>query len=106
MQSSFPTVKLPKGVWHGDSPLHAKEARALAKVLKEVPHSKEAGTGGEVGNERGMWYSNLHFAWDVVLAALFRDGSLKHISFVTFWTEVVDSTYNLIPPVPCLTSRR
>ena len=102
VQSAFPTVKLPKGIWHGDNPLHPKEARGLAKVLKEVSHSKESENGGEGGNERGMWYSNLHFAWDVLLADLFRKehspvrGLLKaskRLTFVDFWTEVVDSTY-------------
>lgn len=99
VQSSFPTVKLPKGVWHGDNPLHATEARGLAKVLKEVSHSKESQKCGERGNERGMWYSNLHFAWNFVLAELFRRESCsqpkasKDLTFADFWTEVVDSMY-------------
>ncbi len=95
-------VKLPKGIWYRDNPLHAKEARGLAKVLKEVSHSKESESGGERGNERGMWYSNLHFAWDFVLAELFRRESWpfpgqpkpsKELKFADFWTEVVDSMY-------------
>jgi len=102
VQSSFPTVKLPKGIWYRDNPLHTKEAKGLAKVLKEVSHSKEPKKGGERGNERGMWYSNPHFAWDVVLAHLFRRESRpipgqpkasKDLTFADFWTEVVDSMY-------------
>ena len=100
VQSAFPTVKLPKGIWHGDTPLHTMEARGLAKVLKEVSHSKESENSGERGNERGMWCSNLHFAWDVVLADFFRTEppipdqpkASKQLNFVDFCTEVVDST--------------
>lgn len=115
IQSAFPRVKLPKGIWHGDNPLHANEARGLAKVLKEVSHSKESESGGEGSNERGMWYSNLHFVWDVVLADLIQKKSSlangqsktsKQLTFVDFWTEVVDSTYRPNRPLLFLTIRR
>lgn len=102
VHSSFPTVKLPRGIWHGEDPLHVKEKAVLAKVLKEASESKELQDGGERSRQKGMWNSKLHFTWDVVLATFFERQTQpgwglskppKRLNFVEFWMEVIDSEY-------------
>ncbi|KAI9876926.1 MAG: DNA-directed DNA polymerase [Pleopsidium flavum] len=100
VQSSFPTVKLPKGVWHEEDPLHIKGKSALAKVLKEASESKKPQNGSEGSRQKGMWTSKLHFAWDIVLASFFERHSQlglghsnppKRLNFVDFWFEIIDN---------------
>ena len=94
----FPNVALPPSVWQHENPLHRKEKTALAKVLKEAstaePVQAEANTKLA---PKTTWSSNLHFAWDIVLASLLQkngaspENPADSITFVDFWIEVVDS---------------
>ncbi len=101
VQSNFATVKFPKGVWQGEDPLHVKDVRTLAKVLKEASEPNATHVAGEASRQRGTWNAKLHFAWDAVLADVLREGSStvsigtktpKHLNFADFWIEIVDST--------------
>lgn len=96
----FPDAKVPAKIWKYDDPLDAREKGTLAKLMKESS-AAEPEDGKQRGNSRkpsGVWNSKLHFAWDAVLARL-SDATKKEkskekssrLSFVDFWTEVVDS---------------
>lgn len=94
----FPKAELPSKVWKHDDPLDPKERGSLSKIMKES--SAEQTDGENKGNKSsGVWNSKLHFAWDAVISRtsdVARDGSKPksksaRLSFVDFWTEVVDS---------------
>ncbi|KAF7594219.1 DNA-directed DNA polymerase [Aspergillus hancockii] len=94
----FPKVQFQTKVWKHDDPLDAKERNQLAKVMKESSVSDAEG-GNQASNAKssGVWNSKLHFAWDAVLSR-FGESSAKEsksktsrLSFVDFWTEVVDN---------------
>ncbi|WEW58089.1 DNA-directed DNA polymerase [Emydomyces testavorans] len=86
-------------VWQSNNPLHTKEKTALAKIMKESsdPHSERNGENG-TANKSSVWNPKLHFAWDPILARLYKlsrnkkeDRTSKQVSFIDFWTEVVDT---------------
>ena len=98
-QSEIPSIKFPSGVWHHDDPLDRKELSRLAKILKEAPAAEPAKDASESKvPQKGAWSSNLHFAWDVILAKLLNTEPAglkerkksKRISFVDFWDHCVD----------------
>lgn len=105
IQTTFPSIALPPSVWQQENPLHRKEKTTLAKVLKEAstagPPQAEA---DPTITKKTTWSSNLHFAWDIVLASLLQQddanqGSwVNSISFADFWIEVVDSESLSLPP--------
>lgn len=99
----FPHAKLPKSVWKNGDPLAQKDANFLADLLRDArTHSDQTDAELEAqGSAR--WSASLHFAWDVVLAEIFREASErsangqngakatnKRISFEVFWTTIVD----------------
>ncbi|KAB8074737.1 DNA polymerase phi-domain-containing protein [Aspergillus leporis] len=92
----FPKVQFPTKVWKHDDPLDAKERNQLAKVMKDSSVSEAENQGGNPKSS-GVWSSKLHFAWDAVLSRLgdspAKDSKSKtsRLSFVDFWTEVVDN---------------
>lgn len=98
----FPKAELPSKVWKHDDPLDPKERGSLSKIMKES--SAEQAEGENKGNKSsGVWNSKLHFAWDAVISRtsdVSKDGSSKsksksaRLSFVDFWTEVVDSKFS------------
>ena len=100
----FPKVQLPSKVWKHDDPLDAKERNQLAKVMKESSVSEAEGENkGSKAKASGVWNSKLHFAWDAVLSRLSETSAKEsksktsRLSFIDFWTEVVDSTSSCLP---------
>ncbi|KAE8412399.1 DNA polymerase phi-domain-containing protein [Aspergillus pseudocaelatus] len=94
----FPKVKLPSKVWKHEDPLDTKERSQLAKVMKESSVSEAEGENkGSNPKSSGVWNSKLHFAWDAVLSRLSETSANEskskssRLSFVDFWTEVVDN---------------
>ncbi|KAE8135873.1 DNA polymerase phi-domain-containing protein [Aspergillus pseudotamarii] len=94
----FPKVKLPSKVWKHEDPLDTKERNQLAKVMKESSVSEAEGENkGSNPKSSGVWNSKLHFAWDAVLSRLSQTAAKEskskssRLSFVDFWTEVVDN---------------
>ncbi|KAE8158741.1 DNA polymerase phi-domain-containing protein [Aspergillus tamarii] len=94
----FPKVKLPSKVWKHEDPLDTKERNQLAKVMKESSVSETEGENrGSNPKSSGVWNSKLHFAWDAVLSRLSKTSAKEskskssRLSFVDFWTEVVDN---------------
>lgn len=97
--SEFPQVKLPRGIWLNDNPMHRKEKTKLATILNETSSTclDPSGADSKVF-QNGVWTSKLHFAWDVVLRRVLDMQSLessKDLDFASFWDECVDSKYNL-----------
>ena len=98
IQQKFPSVNVPNGVWHGNSPLHRKEKSKLALVLKEASVSELDDTKSDTkSTQRGSWSANVHFAWLVVITELLsqseakdRTDSSKCISFSEFWNNCVE----------------
>lgn len=97
----FPKVKLPSKVWKHEDPLDTKERNQLAKVMKESSVSETEGENrGSNPKSSGVWNSKLHFAWDAVLSRLSETSAKEskskssRLSFVDFWTEVVDSRFS------------
>ena len=99
IQAAFPSIDLPRGVWHHDDPLNRKET--LSKILMDVPAAAPRQDGLESGTTaKSAWATKLPFAWDVILAELLdvqsrrlqkNTKSSKRIKFVDFWEECIDS---------------
>lgn len=93
----FPNANFPSKVWKHDDPLDAKERSQLAKVMKESSAADpENETQENKPNSSGVWNSKLHFVWGAVLTRVdaspkSKKGSSSRLSFVEFWTEVIDS---------------
>ncbi|ETI28170.1 hypothetical protein G647_00619 [Cladophialophora carrionii CBS 160.54] len=103
----FPAAKLPISAWKSGDPLARKDVNALADILKDAraqqgPQSSELSAQGSA-----RWSANLHFAWDVVLAEVFKNapgkgekginGKMptlqgKKLTFDVFWKTVVDES--------------
>ncbi|PWY91877.1 hypothetical protein BO94DRAFT_488534 [Aspergillus sclerotioniger CBS 115572] len=94
----FPDVQFPGKVWKHDDPLDVRERNQLAKVMKESSTAESESEGGKAKSS-GVWNSKLHFAWDTVISRLgdapvketSKSKSSGRLSFVDFWTEVVDN---------------
>ena len=114
VQTAFPSIDLPHGVWHHEDPLSRKEKSRLAKILVETPGATSPQDSLEPeAAARGTWTTKLPFAWDVVLAELLdvqpkrqqKSAKLfKRTKFADFWKECTDSK---LPPLPvnCMLSR-
>ncbi|KAL4922839.1 DNA polymerase phi-domain-containing protein [Aspergillus aurantiobrunneus] len=95
-KDQFPGISFPSKVWKHDDPLDSKERSQLAKAMKESSNSESEAEGAKAS---GVWNSKLHFAWDAALASLNglpkeyskSKSSATRLSFVDFWTEVVDN---------------
>ncbi|KAL5334247.1 DNA polymerase phi-domain-containing protein [Aspergillus crustosus] len=91
----FPEIKFPSKVWKHDDPFDSKERSQLVKAMKESSNSESEGGGS--AQPSGVWNSKLHFAWDAALTSLSSvpvkeiAKSKGRLSFVDFWTEVVDN---------------
>lgn len=94
----FPEATFPSKIWKHDDPLDTKERNSLSKIMKE---SGAAANDGEAkvntAKTSGVWNNKLHFAWDAVISRTsleVKDKSNKsRMTFIDFWTEVVDSKY-------------
>ena len=99
-QSTSVSVRLPEGIWHKNDPLHRKEKIALAKILRGASATKPVEQADiDTVSHKGNLPSDLHFAWDVVVATLLRQPEFdvyKHkknalrLTFQEFWNEAVD----------------
>ncbi len=98
---NYPALRLPKGFWKHESPLHRKEKTRLATILREAPppHNDEEG-GMSKSLQKGTWSSKLHFTWVVILDRLLKSHSSNskpstraqnELKFPEFWEECVDS---------------
>lgn len=87
LTKSTTKVKLPKGVWHHNDPLHGNERTVLSKVIQEIPIDDEQ-QGGKSGS--GSRQTTPSFAWPVILAEL-HGGNRSAKEFNQFWNQVVES---------------
>lgn len=106
--SCSPPVVFPSGVWSYDNPLNSREKASLAKIMKESS-GQDASNGEELKvKNSGVWNPKLPFAWDPILTKLYSTavgkGQVKgkgkkdkatQLSFLDFWTEVVDCELTL-----------
>ena len=101
IQAAFPSVNLPRGVWHHEDPLSRKEKSRLTKILVETPGATSPQDGPELeATTKGAWTTKLPFAWDVVLAELLdvepkrqqkNTKFVKRTKFADFWEQSIDS---------------
>jgi len=84
-----PDSEFPKGLWHDNDPLSAREWQRLAKVMRE---------DDTVTAEYGLKSSpqqNLHFGWALVIESMIKslgdEDEGDDVAFSNFWVEVVDS---------------
>lgn len=107
----FPNAKLPPKIWKYDDPLDSRERGILPKIMKESSTAEpEEGNKGNTQKPSGVWNPKLHFAWDAVLARVSDDNKKQkpkdktskssRLSFVDFWTELVDSKWKAIYILP------
>jgi DNA polymerase phi len=96
----YPHAKLPQ-VWKHDDPLAKKDINVLADLLKDARAQSDQADTDQGAQGSARWSANLHFAWDVVLGEMFRDGASaqngkeptrkgKRAPFDLFWKTVVD----------------
>ncbi|GME41256.1 DNA polymerase V [Neofusicoccum parvum] len=97
VQSVFPDMELPQGIWHKQDPLHTKERQTLANVMKEN-FSKTSDGAAEGGKKvkSGSSGATLNFAWDAVISSFLQknaeESSEKNQSkLANFWTDIVDN---------------
>jgi DNA polymerase phi len=103
-RKSYPDAKLSKHAWKYSHPLAAKDAEALAEVMKNAKTQQEDSKFGAQGST--SWTASLHFAWLIVLQHFFasNDGktqasgkskqnqdSHELMTFEQFWEVVVDN---------------
>lgn len=103
VQSVRPPVRFPEGPWRGNDPLHRKELKNLANVLKEGPPKKPGQTDELVSvTHKGNLSPDLHFAWEVVIdqvlerqqsAASKVKEKTRSLNFHDFWNEAVDGMF-------------
>lgn len=96
-------VRLPKGDWQYDNPLHHKGKAALAAILKESSRIPSDMNGSESKiSQKGNWSSKLHFSWQVIISHLLghhssgikcQSESLDELDIAGFWDECVDSEH-------------
>ena len=98
-----PGVRLPKGEWEYNNPLHRKGKAALAAILKETSkiHPNQEGSDSKL-SQKGNWSSKLHFSWEVIVSHILdrhssidtcQTESLNELDMASFWDECVDSEY-------------
>lgn len=107
VSQAFPDAKLPKDVWKHRDPLSKKDITLLADVLKDAKTRSNSDQDEHKSQGRAMWSAQLHFAWDVVLARLYRlacsisNGEVngkhnkkdyKTVDMNTFWIQAVDES--------------
>lgn len=103
IRSTGTPVHFQEGVWHDNDPLHRKEKTTLAKVLREAPSTTlDQGDGINKTHQIGNWTPDLHFAWEVVVAALLGQKPTKdlkkkkkgdRLTFEDFWNEAVEGMW-------------
>ena len=109
VQLTFPGANLPPQVWRQENPLHRKEISTLARILKESSGAQplQAEPNNKVAPNTA-WSPNLHFAWDVIMASIFKRKDLDHgkfshsIRFEDFWGQAVNGAWLSIFPLPVL----
>ena len=99
-QSECPSLLFPKGVWHQDSPLNAKETAGVSKILREGTITRDDKDDDSKvhsqSNYQLNWSNKVHFAWDVVFSWLIHRSPTDQvelgtfITFPEFWRECVD----------------
>lgn len=106
VKDKFPNARFPNGVWKNDDPLSSKERGPLALVLKEASTASERDGEVQTARGRGVWSSNINFAWGEVLSRLYvadahtvvaQNTSVKEkrtrTNFKDFWIEVIDREF-------------
>lgn len=102
-QSVRPSVRFPDGLWHGNDPLHRKELKRLANVLKEGSPNKDGQINEvETVTQKGNLSPDLHFAWEVVIGRVLDEQQseaskvkkkTRNLTFHEFWNEAVDGIF-------------
>lgn len=103
-KEKFPSAEFPSNVWKNDDPLSTGEKASLAAVMKEASSGNAEDGASQAAQGKGMWSSNLNFAWDVILRLQYnteqspgwtqnKSSKAKRINFVDFWVETVDRKY-------------
>ena len=94
---NFPKVKLSRGVWHKQNPLHQKEKAKLARILNGASSaSPDQGVDISKFSGQGAWTPKLHFAWEVILGRVLGTQSArssKELGLAELWNECVDGEY-------------
>lgn len=94
---NFPKVKLSRGVWHKQNPLHQKEKAKLARILNGASSaSPDQGVDISKFSGQGAWTPKLHFAWEVILGRVLGTHSArssKELGLAELWNECVDGEY-------------
>ena len=100
-QTECPSLLFPKGVWHQDSPLNAKETLVVSKVLREgtcIQVDRDDESGAPTQSEyQPNWSNKVHFAWNVIFSCLIHRNPTQQVktgtptTYPEFWRECVDS---------------
>jgi len=87
-------VTYPPKIWHKNDPLHRKEMKNLAAILKESRHSSHSQDDDlQPLAKTGVWNANANFAWGRVLDAVLIQcsGPSPNIEyFRKFWIHIID----------------
>ncbi|KAF2421861.1 hypothetical protein EJ08DRAFT_490206 [Tothia fuscella] len=102
VQSRFPEMDLPDGVWRKADPLCSKERSNLSEAMRQsveqepVVIEEKKGPKGKKSRKNepkvknGTWQHKPNFAWDVVLLEAIKQKP-KASKFKQFWIELIDN---------------
>ncbi|KAI0148211.1 DNA polymerase phi-domain-containing protein [Hypoxylon sp. NC0597] len=90
-QSCYPGLKTPAKPWH--DPMNPAVLSEVARVLKDNVAQDNGEDAAIAKAKQGGWSAQLHFVWDLILAAFIGQeagGKQSKDQLKLFWTTVID----------------
>ncbi|KAI1806668.1 DNA polymerase phi-domain-containing protein [Daldinia bambusicola] len=90
-RSCYPNLKTPAKPWH--DPMNPSVLSEVARVLKDNVAQDNGEDAATAKAKQGGWSAQLHFVWDLILAAFLgseADAKQSKDQLKLFWTTVID----------------
>ncbi|KAI0833977.1 DNA polymerase phi-domain-containing protein [Hypoxylon sp. FL0890] len=90
-RSCYPDLKTPAKPWH--DPMNPAVLSEVARVLKDNVAQDNGEDAAIAKAKQGGWSAQLHFVWDLILAAFIgqkEGGKQSKDQLKLFWTTVID----------------
>jgi DNA polymerase phi len=87
-KQQYPEANLSEHVWKHKHPLAKKDVHSLAEIMMDAKPQQSDDAHRAQG--AAVWSANLHFAWNAVLAFLYKNKVPQILDFSAFWKGVVE----------------